>query len=50
MRTIQIAMILLYRIVLVGTLMYTVGYLDWSAHWLWLLLTMPYISDDEENK
>ena len=32
--------ILLYRIALISLLMYTVGYLGWSAHWLWLLLTL----------
>ena len=32
--------ILAYRTLLIGALMYTVGYLGWSAWWLLLLLTM----------
>lgn len=33
-------LILVYRTLLVGSLMYTVGYLGWSAWWLLLLITM----------
>ena len=33
--------ILVYRVALIGALMYTVGHLGWSTHWLWLLITLP---------
>lgn len=43
-----IAIIMLYRALLVGALMYTVGYLGWSAWWLLLLLTL--VTVDEKTK
>lgn len=39
--------ILLYRILLIGALMYTVGYLNWSGWWLCFLITIPLV---ESNK
>lgn len=36
----NLAVVLLYRAALIGALMYTVGYLGWSAWWLVLLITM----------
>ncbi len=35
-----IALVLLYRAALIGSLMYVVGYLGWSAWWLLLLGTL----------
>lgn len=40
MKTMIIAA-LMYRCFLIGSLMYTVGYLGWSAWWLVLLATFP---------
>tara|TARA_R110000868_G_scaffold135182_1_gene347506 strand:- start:84 stop:236 length:153 start_codon:yes stop_codon:yes gene_type:complete len=49
MITSQLAIVLAYRAFLVGALMYTVGYLNWSAWWLLLLLTMVTLNDKEKN-
>lgn len=32
--------VLVYRTLLIAALMYTVGYLGWSAWWLLLLITL----------
>jgi hypothetical protein len=36
MNSVQLALMLTYRAFLIGSLMYVVGYLDWSAWWLLL--------------
>lgn len=38
--SITVALVLAYRAMLIAGLMYTVGYLGWSAWWLMLLVTI----------
>jgi hypothetical protein len=47
--TVQFAILLFYRALIIGSLMYVVGYLDWSAWWLLLLAFIP-IFDTQEKK
>jgi hypothetical protein len=49
MTTTQFAILLFYRALIIGSLMYVVGHLDWSAWWLLLLLFIP-IFDTQEKK
>jgi hypothetical protein len=41
MTTAQFAILMLYRALLIGGLMYVVGYLEWSAWWLLLFVFFP---------
>ena len=41
MTTMQLAIVILYRALLIGGLMYVVGYLEWSAWWLLLFVSFP---------
>lgn len=47
---IKLALILLYRAALIGALMYTVGYLGWSAWWLLMLSTLVSFDDSVKSK
>jgi hypothetical protein len=49
MTTIQFAILFFYRALLIGSLMYVVGYLDWSAWWLLLLGFIPILETQEKN-
>ena len=49
MTTTQLAIMLFYRILLIGSVMYAVGYLDWSAWWLLLFAFIPIIDVKEKN-
>jgi hypothetical protein len=49
MTTIQLALVLVYRILLIGAVMYAVGYLDWSAWWLLLFAFIPTFDAKEEK-
>ena len=46
----NLTMILIYRTLLIGALMFTVGYLGWSAWWLLLLLTSPIWTERSQRR
>ncbi len=45
----KLFVIILYRVLLIGALMYTVGYLGWSAWWL-LLLSFNITYEESDKK
>jgi hypothetical protein len=49
MTTTQLAVLMFYRALLIGSLMYVVGYLDWSAWWLLLLAFIPMLDTQEKS-
>jgi hypothetical protein len=50
MTTAQLTVLMLYRALLIGGLMYVVGYLEWSGWWLLLLAFYPTLDAKEGEK